>query len=255
MWRYSAFAIGLVLILQCAAALAGGPCSGVRGGCGRSTYRSSAPTSSGTTDVDGYYRADGTYVRPHTRRTAGTADYGSSTPFNQSLDSNGVEPDQSNYRDSARTTSRSAIWNGTGSERDDSEAQAEEARKTKERLAQKRIANAASILRLAKNFAKAADKVNAHKWYQRVVDEYPDTDSGKEAKTILADEELAETHLSSPEVRIWTDTTGKFTIKATFFSFDGELVTLLKLDGAMVTLPLAKLSAADEAYVRGMNSK
>jgi hypothetical protein len=59
----------LLLALAVAVSLFGGPAWAGRGG-GHSY--SSKPSHSGTTHVRGYVRKDGTYVRPHTRRSPGT---------------------------------------------------------------------------------------------------------------------------------------------------------------------------------------
>jgi hypothetical protein len=80
-------------------AFAGGPCSGVPGGCGRSRYRSSA--SGGTVHVKGYTRKDGTYVSPHARRSACSG------------------CNETKTRTSPRTTARTRTWGGTGSASDD----------------------------------------------------------------------------------------------------------------------------------------
>jgi hypothetical protein len=56
--------------------------------------------------VDGYYRKDGTYVKPHDRHAPGTALRSDETPTQK-------------HRTSARTTARTSIWKGTGSTSDD----------------------------------------------------------------------------------------------------------------------------------------
>lgn len=92
-------------ILLPSLANAGGTCSGVKGGCGRSAYSSSARSSSpgGTVHVSGYYRKDGTYVRPHTRRAPGTATF---EPEPE------PEPPPVRVRTAPRTTARTTAWNG-----------------------------------------------------------------------------------------------------------------------------------------------
>jgi|GEM_PF-4540417 len=92
------------LLLLPIQANAGGTCSGVKGGCGRSAYRSSARTSApsgGAVHVSGYTRKDGTYVRPHTRSAPGTADH-----------SHEEEKPLVRYRSTARTTARTSAWTG-----------------------------------------------------------------------------------------------------------------------------------------------
>lgn len=101
--------LALFVLLLPAEVLAGGTCSGVRGGCGRSAYRSSSrsPISGGTVHVSGYYRKDGTYVRPHTRRAPGAATYDHSyLPVAPAIE----------HRAKARTTARTTAWNGNVAE-------------------------------------------------------------------------------------------------------------------------------------------
>ncbi len=108
------------LIAACAiatAASAGGPCSGKKGGCHRSSARTYAytppavvapqvdpPTCSGRVAVDGYYRKDGTYVSPHTRSGPGCG----------AIDPGGISV-RTAPRTDVRTTARSSVWMGTGS--------------------------------------------------------------------------------------------------------------------------------------------
>lgn len=117
--------LALVIVLAAANyAEAGGPCSGVKGGCGRSSYRSSSSSSyrssapsysppsysssstkkdcTGSTSVEGHYR-DGHWVSGHSRCTSGS---GSSEP---------------SYRSTARSAVRVKAWNGTSSTYDDTD--------------------------------------------------------------------------------------------------------------------------------------
>lgn len=111
----------LGVLVSAGQAWAGGPCSGVKGGCGRSTYRSSSrdyspsigkspstssSSCSGSVSVKGYTRKDGTHVAAHTRSAPGCGSGGSSS---------GSASTGSSYRSSARTTARTSTWNGTGS--------------------------------------------------------------------------------------------------------------------------------------------
>ena len=50
--------------------------------------------------------------------------------------------------------------------------------------------------------------------------------------------------------RTWKDTTGKFSIEATFVSKNATSITLKKTDGKEVTLPIAKLSKEDQAWIK-----
>jgi len=50
--------------------------------------------------------------------------------------------------------------------------------------------------------------------------------------------------------RTWKDATGKFSIEAEFVSLDGDAITLKRTDGKQLTVPLSKLSDADQAAAR-----
>ena len=51
------------------------------------------------------------------------------------------------------------------------------------------------------------------------------------------------------EIRTWNDTTGKFSIKAELIDHNDQQVTLKKPNGQQITVPLAKLSAADRRFL------
>ncbi|HEV7280013.1 MAG TPA: SHD1 domain-containing protein [Pirellulaceae bacterium] len=55
-------------------------------------------------------------------------------------------------------------------------------------------------------------------------------------------------------VRTWTDSTETFSVRAKIVGFENGVVRLTKEDGAKVSLPLARLSAADQAYVRAYDA-
>src|SRR4051812_43529194 len=52
--------------------------------------------------------------------------------------------------------------------------------------------------------------------------------------------------------RTWTDSTGKFTIKAKFVSLADGKVTLEQEDGSKVEIELTKLSAADQKVAQDL---
>ena len=54
------------------------------------------------------------------------------------------------------------------------------------------------------------------------------------------------------ERRTWTDVSGKYSLKATFVSFERGTVKLKDTDGVVVALPIAKLSEKDQQYVRSL---
>lgn len=93
-------------------AIGGGTCSGVKGGCGRSSPRTTSRSSSpgGTVHVSGYTRKDGTYVRPHTRRSPGTAKQ--TDVANTETRPNPPPTQPAKHRTTARTTARTNYWNG-----------------------------------------------------------------------------------------------------------------------------------------------
>ena len=59
---------------------------------------------------------------------------------------------------------------------------------------------------------------------------------------------------ANAEMREWKDHTGKHGIKASLESSDDGIVTLRTSTGKLVTLPEAKLSAADRAYVKNLGA-
>jgi len=52
------------------------------------------------------------------------------------------------------------------------------------------------------------------------------------------------------EMRTWTDVSGKHTIEAELVSLAGDKVKLRREDGQEITLPLARLSEDDRAYLK-----
>lgn len=60
---------------------------------------------------------------------------------------------------------------------------------------------------------------------------------------------------AKPEVRTWSDTTGKFSVEATFVSENSGTVTLRKQDGSEVKLPAVKLSTADQSWIKDHNGQ
>jgi hypothetical protein len=56
------------------------------------------------------------------------------------------------------------------------------------------------------------------------------------------------------EARTWTDASGGYTVEAEFVSIDGGLLSLETAAGRAITLPLAKLSVADRAFVTEMSA-
>lgn len=52
------------------------------------------------------------------------------------------------------------------------------------------------------------------------------------------------------DFRTWTDSTGKFNVEASFIELNGKEVKLLKKDDLVISLPLEKLSQADQLYLQ-----
>ena len=55
---------------------------------------------------------------------------------------------------------------------------------------------------------------------------------------------------SAAPSRTWTDATGKFRTEAEYLGLDDGKVKLKKANGKVITVPLEKLSEADQEYVR-----
>ena len=62
--------------------------------------------------------------------------------------------------------------------------------------------------------------------------------------------ELQAQDAAKPELRTWKDSTGQFSIEATFVRVTGDQVVLQRTDKKEISLPLAKLSVADQQYVK-----
>ena len=62
--------------------------------------------------------------------------------------------------------------------------------------------------------------------------------------------ELQSQDTAKPALRTWKDSTGQFSIQATFVRVNGDQVVLQGVDKKEISLPLTKLSAADQQYVK-----
>jgi hypothetical protein len=62
--------------------------------------------------------------------------------------------------------------------------------------------------------------------------------------------EVLAQNTGKPAQRTWTDSTGQFSIEATYARVNGDLVVLQGIDKKEISLPLAKLSAADQQYIK-----
>ena len=59
----------------------------------------------------------------------------------------------------------------------------------------------------------------------------------------------------SPDLRTWTSSDGNYAVRAELVEVDGSIVRLRKPDGSIVTVPLAKLSAADREFLASPSPK
>ena len=60
--------------------------------------------------------------------------------------------------------------------------------------------------------------------------------------------------LMADETRLWTDSTGKFKVEASFVEKKGDSVVLVKEDGKKLTIPIAKLCEADRSFLEGLEA-
>lgn len=81
--------------------------------------------------------------------------------------------------------------------------------------------------------------------YLRLVQEKPAA-AGNSASARTTESAAKST---DPEVRTWTDSSGKFQIEARLVAYKNGKVTLLRTDGKLITLPFEKLSATDQRFV------
>ncbi len=63
---------------------------------------------------------------------------------------------------------------------------------------------------------------------------------------------FAEDGASAEDVRKWKDTTGNFSVDAELLEVKGERVRLKKTNGAVISVPIARLSKADREYLQSL---
>lgn len=216
-----------------------------------------------TVHVRGYYRKDGTYVRPHMRSAPG---YGSSTSFstNSSFSDNAAEPlpetpppDDSmpfarkkgrmSYRTSARSSARTSYHSGAlNAEADDSPGlpatgQGITPPPKLPDLPRRYIAHFTSGRSVA--LTDFAEKDGA--WVL-----FPVTGGhiGGYPKSAIAYFEPTADALGA--LRTWTDSGGSHHASAKFDRIDGENVILTKDDGQTIHIPIQKLSETDRDLAR-----
>lgn len=103
----------------------------------------------------------------------------------------------------------------------------------------------------------ASDRTSVRKQaatsYETVIRRFPGTEADKLARqeltAISPNAKILQTPVGA-ELRVWTDATGRFTIEATLIQANATTVTLKKKSGEEITLPVAKLSQPDQAFLK-----
>lgn len=194
-------------------------------------------------NVRGYYRKDGTYVRPHTRSAPGS---GSSYSGSSSYYFPSVTP-RTEYRTGYRTDYQKEARTVVSEQERLEQERLEQARQELNRLErekkerERRENIAASKLRIARQFLAQRKPDVARKWLLEILAEYGDTKAAFEAQQ--------EAGMGEPHYRDWNDDTGKYTIRAAFVSFINGVVKLQKETGELIDVPIEKLSEADREWV------
>ncbi len=92
--------------------------------------------------------------------------------------------------------------------------------------------------------------------YQSVIQRFAGTGAAEVAKKELAEIAPSSASLTTgpgspaPKYRQWTDSTGKYKTEAVLIEFKNGKVRLKKKDGKFVVLPLSRLSAEDQAFLK-----
>ncbi len=60
---------------------------------------------------------------------------------------------------------------------------------------------------------------------------------------------------AAPSRRVWTDSTGRFRVEAEFLRLDRGIATLRKSDGTVSSVPISRLSEADQEWLRSSRSQ
>lgn len=115
---------------------------------------------------------------------------------------------------------------------------------------------AESIHRAASAALFRGGKAKAVKTLERLASRNPGSPAAKAAAVKLAEitgkpvsEVTLEATAAKESVRTWSDSTGKFKLQATLISNTAGTVRLKKADGKVISLPVAKLSKADQQYL------
>ena len=117
-------------------------------------------------------------------------------------------------------------------------------------------ANAIHRARLLAKSDKPAIRKQAATAYESVIRRFPNTAADRLARQELAAVAPDATVLSEsrptpkPQFRTWTDSTGKFSVRATMVTLSDGAVTLRTENGKELTVPIDKLSEADRALLQ-----
>ncbi|WP_428306981.1 SHD1 domain-containing protein [Lacipirellula sp.] len=200
-------------------------------------------------NVRGYYRKDGTYVRPHYRSSPGRSSYSysaSSSSYSPSIRVTPTSPRTTEARTSARTTTRdSRSWSSLlGFDADDaSKNSGSDAGEKPDAKIAKNESDASELFTKALAAASSKDYYLATTEYHRVIRHWPSTSSAKKAR-----ENLLALRADEP-FRTWTSSDGRFTLVARFIKEEKKRVVLATPEGKTVRIDLEKLSMDDRRYV------
>ncbi len=199
--------------------------------------------------VRGYYRKDGTYVRPHYRSSPGRSSYSYSAPsssYSPSIRVTPPLPKKPKARSTARTTSRDAnLWSslfGLDANQDEEEVEDDTNAKPDAKTI-KNESEASEVFAKALAAASSKDYYHAVAEYHRVIRRWPSTSSAKRAR-----ENLLALRAEEP-FRTWTSQDGRFTLIARFIKEEKDRVVLATPEGKTVRIDVAKLSVNDRLYI------
>ena len=114
----------------------------------------------------------------------------------------------------------------------------------------------ANAIDRARAFEESGEATKAIAAYRKVVSRYPDSaaarlceESIKHLKQEPEDDLSAGSAEAETELRTWTSSNGKFTIRARILGINDNSVELEKSDGKRLTVPRTELSKADNQYI------
>ena len=119
------------------------------------------------------------------------------------------------------------------------------------------FAQAEGLVRARRLAASDRESVRrqASQAYETVIRRFPKTPADKIARTELAEispnSRILHEDMPVPaaQLRVWTDSTGRYSIKATLIKHEGTRVTLRKENGEEIELPANKLSKEDIEFL------